>query len=61
MAKRRPPYIDGKAAWEPIYIGTNEDPFYDERLHWDGRAEKMTQVRALVDRHKSVIGTIPLK
>lgn len=43
VAKRRPPYIDGKAAWEPIYIGTNEDPFYDERLHWDGRAEKMTQ------------------
>jgi len=42
VAKRRPPYIDGKA-WEPIYIGTNEDPFYDERLTWDGRAEKMSQ------------------
>jgi len=42
VAKRRPPYISGKA-WEPIYIGTNEDPLYDERLHWDGRAEKMSQ------------------
>jgi beta-1,4-glucuronyltransferase 1 len=25
--------------WEPIFIGTNEDPFYD----WEGRSDKMTQ------------------
>jgi len=31
--------------WEPIFIGTNADPFYDERLSWDGRRDKMTQVR----------------
>ena len=28
---------------EPIFIGTNSDPPYDERLSWDGRGEKMTQ------------------
>jgi hypothetical protein len=31
--------------WEPIFIGTNLDPFYDERLTWEGRRDKMTQVR----------------
>lgn len=30
--------------WEPIYIGTNADPYYDERLSWEGRSDKMTQV-----------------
>ena len=30
--------------WEPIYIGTNFEPPYDERLSWDGRGDKMTQV-----------------
>ena len=29
--------------WEPIYIGTNEEPWYDERLTWEGRADKMDQ------------------
>ena len=29
--------------WEPIYIGTNNEPPYDERLTWDGRGDKMTQ------------------
>ena len=27
--------------WEPIFIGTNRDPVYDERLTWEGRADKM--------------------
>lgn len=31
--------------WEPIYIGTNEEPLYDERLHWEGKSDKMSQVR----------------
>lgn len=29
--------------WEPIYIGTSDDPFYDERLSWEGKSDKMTQ------------------
>ncbi|XP_058058639.1 beta-1,4-glucuronyltransferase 1-like [Anopheles bellator] len=29
--------------WEPIYVGTNRDPEYDERLSWEGKADKMTQ------------------
>ena len=29
--------------WEPIYIGTNKEPWYDERLTWEGRADKMAQ------------------
>ncbi|KYM75859.1 N-acetyllactosaminide beta-1,3-N-acetylglucosaminyltransferase [Atta colombica] len=32
--------------WEPIFIGTNNDPFYDERLSWEGKSDKMTQVIA---------------
>lgn len=30
--------------WEPFYIGTNTDPFFDERLTWEGQSNKMTQV-----------------
>ncbi len=33
--------------WEPIYVGTHADPLYDERLTWDGRGDKMTQVPVL--------------
>eukprot|EP00092_Neocalanus_flemingeri_P033251 GFUD01036158.1.p1 GENE.GFUD01036158.1~~GFUD01036158.1.p1 ORF type:complete len:478 (-),score=118.43 GFUD01036158.1:172-1605(-) len=29
--------------WEPIYIGTNQEPSYDERLSWEGRSDKMAQ------------------
>jgi len=29
--------------WEPIYIGTNQEPLYDERLSWEGRSDKMVQ------------------
>ena len=31
--------------WEPIFIGTNMDPMYEERLSWEGKSDKMTQVR----------------
>jgi len=31
--------------WEPIFIGTHNDPLYDERLSWEGKMDKMTQVR----------------
>ncbi|KAJ1520927.1 hypothetical protein ONE63_004005 [Megalurothrips usitatus] len=33
--------------WEPIFIGTNRDPLYDERLSWEGKSDKMTQGYAL--------------
>ncbi|XP_042907894.1 beta-1,4-glucuronyltransferase 1 isoform X2 [Parasteatoda tepidariorum] len=33
-----------RTAWEPIYIGTNEEPFYDERLTWEGKRDKMSQM-----------------
>ena len=39
VAKRYWPYDH----WEPIFIGTNAEPFYDERLTWEGRGDKMTQ------------------
>jgi len=29
--------------WEPIFIGSNEEPLYDERLSWEGRSDKMVQ------------------
>ncbi|RZF43749.1 hypothetical protein LSTR_LSTR009172 [Laodelphax striatellus] len=32
-----------KGRWEPIYIGTNRDPFYDERISWEGKGDKMPQ------------------
>ena len=32
-----------RGMWEPIYIGTNQDPPYDERLSWEGRSDKMVQ------------------
>ena len=41
VGKRYKPYHH----WEPIYIGTKYDPLYDERLTWEGRSDKMTQVR----------------
>ena len=40
VAKRHAPYT----RWEPIYVGTNLEPFYEERLSWEGRSDKMTQV-----------------
>lgn len=33
--------------WEPVYIGTNAEPHYDERLSWEGKSDKMTQGYAL--------------
>lgn len=33
--------------WEPIYIGTHADPHYDERLSWEGKSDKMTQVQRI--------------
>lgn len=30
--------------WEPIFIGTKQDPFYDEALSWEGLQDKMPQM-----------------
>ena len=37
-----------KTYWEPLYIGTNDEPLYDERLSWDGKRDKMSQVMILI-------------
>jgi hypothetical protein len=29
--------------WEPLYVGTKNEPLYDERLSWEGKSDKMTQ------------------
>ena len=34
--------------WEPIFIGTNKDPTYDERLSWEGRADKMVMMMMMM-------------
>ncbi|XP_013166937.1 PREDICTED: beta-1,4-glucuronyltransferase 1 [Papilio xuthus] len=39
VGKRRGKYVH----WEPIFIGTHQDPYYDERLSWEGKKDKMTQ------------------
>lgn len=30
--------------WEPFYISTNDVPYFDERVDWEGRCDKMVQV-----------------
>ncbi|XP_004928565.1 beta-1,4-glucuronyltransferase 1 isoform X2 [Bombyx mori] len=39
VGKRHGKYVH----WEPIFIGTHQDPYYDERLSWEGKKDKMTQ------------------
>ncbi|XP_025837230.1 beta-1,4-glucuronyltransferase 1-like [Agrilus planipennis] len=34
-------------AWEPFFIGTNQDPWYDERVSWEGMRDKRIQAYAL--------------
>ncbi|GAB6022735.1 hypothetical protein CHUAL_006830 [Chamberlinius hualienensis] len=43
--KRHKPYHN----WEPIYIGSNDEPLYDGRLNWEGMSDKMTQMYRCVD------------
>ncbi|GLV35359.1 uncharacterized protein CBL_01491 [Carabus blaptoides fortunei] len=40
VARREDPFH----RWEPIYIGTNKEPFYSETLSWEGQQDKMTQM-----------------
>jgi len=44
--------------WEPIFIGTHNDPLYDERLSWEGKMDKMTQVRERVYKSSLAITLI---
>ncbi|XP_074110640.1 beta-1,4-glucuronyltransferase 1 [Cotesia typhae] len=30
--------------WEPVFIGTQDDPLYNENMTWEGRQEKMSQM-----------------
>ena len=27
--------------WEPFFVGTNDEPIYDERLSWEGKRDKI--------------------
>jgi hypothetical protein len=33
-----------RSYWEPLYIGTNDEPLYEERMSWNGKRDKMSQV-----------------
>lgn len=33
--------------WEPFFICTNNEPLWDERMTWEGQANKMSQVFSL--------------
>ncbi|KAK2574942.1 hypothetical protein KPH14_008707 [Odynerus spinipes] len=30
--------------WEPVFIGTRDDPLYTENMSWEGKQDKMTQM-----------------
>ncbi|XP_074601557.1 beta-1,4-glucuronyltransferase 1-like [Brevipalpus obovatus] len=36
--------LRSRSSWEPLYIGTNAEPLYEERLTWDGKKDKMSQM-----------------
>lgn len=36
--------------WEAFYVGTNREPWFDERLIWEGQRNKMTQVRLIIGK-----------
>lgn len=40
IARREYPYH----RWEPLYFGTNKEPWYSESLCWEGLQDKMTQM-----------------
>lgn len=33
--------------WEPLYVGSHADPYYDERHTWEGQRDKITQAYIL--------------
>ncbi len=40
--------------WEPFYVGTNAEPYFDERLTWEGRCNKLTQVKVSLFKSKLI-------
>ncbi|CAO1409779.1 unnamed protein product [Diamesa hyperborea] len=42
--------------WEPFFIGTNNDPGYDERLTWEGKFNKMTQAYTMCLQDYNFLG-----
>lgn len=38
--------------WEPLYIGTQQDPFYNEDMSWEGQQDKMVQVWPILYSHQ---------
>jgi beta-1,4-glucuronyltransferase 1 len=42
---------------EPLFIGTNDEPLYDERLSWEGKFEKMSNayILCLLDYNFNVL------
>lgn len=43
--------------WEPLYVGTKNEPLYDERLYWEGKSDKMTQafIMCLLDYNFNIL------
>ncbi|XP_060819531.1 beta-1,4-glucuronyltransferase 1-like [Bombus pascuorum] len=41
--------------WEPVYIGTQNDPFYAEEMSWEGRQDKMSQMFEMCLLHYRLI------
>lgn len=37
--------------WEPFYIGTNKDPYFDERVPYEGGYNKMVQAFSMCLNH----------
>lgn len=46
--------------WEPIYIGTRDDPLYTEDMSWEGKQDKMAQVYNHSSRINHSIERFPL-
>ncbi|KAH9637531.1 hypothetical protein HF086_010942 [Spodoptera exigua] len=52
IAKREYPYH----RWEPLYFGTNKEPWYSESLSWEGLQDKMTQMLEMcLQRYRMVV------
>ncbi|MCL4128103.1 UNVERIFIED_CONTAM: hypothetical protein GTU68_015827 [Idotea baltica] len=41
--------------WEPIFISTNAEPLYDERLSWEGLQDKMSQMHEMCLRNYNLV------
>ncbi|OWR41868.1 hypothetical protein KGM_211212 [Danaus plexippus plexippus] len=46
IARREYPYH----RWEPLYFGTQNEPWYNEVLSWEGKQDKMAQTLSALQR-----------